>query len=129
MVAVVAKGTNAGDGVRPSGLVRGKGRRTLFQTPSWLAGSALAGLAAVVHAGALVLAPVAIVQPIGVHAVPFAVVIAAARTPHPAAMAAAAHRGRVPAAVTGFVLLANAHLGETTKPPFIGAALPRTPRR
>ncbi|MDT7704705.1 MAG: hypothetical protein QOG20_312 [Pseudonocardiales bacterium] len=83
VVAVVAKGTNAGDGVRPSGLVRGKGRRTLFQTPSWLAGIALAGLAAVVHAGAL-FAPVAIVQPIGVlavpFAVPFAVVIAAART-------------------------------------------------
>ena len=41
---------------------------------------ALTALASVLHAGALVLAPVAVVQPIGVLSVPFAVVLAASRT-------------------------------------------------
>ncbi|GEL19468.1 hypothetical protein [Pseudonocardia asaccharolytica] len=49
----------------------------LLRRPGWLAGLALAAAGAGLHAVALVLAPVSVVQPIGVLAVPFAVLLAA----------------------------------------------------
>ncbi|GAA1837623.1 hypothetical protein GCM10009836_15410 [Pseudonocardia ailaonensis] len=52
------------------------GFRALAARPRWLAGVALAGAGAGMHAVALVLAPVSIVQPVGVLAVPIAVGIA-----------------------------------------------------
>ncbi|GIG39337.1 glycosyltransferase [Cellulomonas phragmiteti] len=52
----------------------------IMQRPRWLAGLGIAGLGAVVHAVALLLAPLRVVQPVGVLAVPLAVLIAAART-------------------------------------------------
>ncbi|MGI8798250.1 MAG: hypothetical protein ACR2GE_02960 [Pseudonocardia sp.] len=55
----------------------------LIREPRWLGGLALLGAGAGLHATALVLAPVAVVQPIGVLAVPISVVLAAraARVP------------------------------------------------
>ncbi|NCT90806.1 hypothetical protein GXB85_07575 [Cellulomonas sp. APG4] len=53
---------------------------TIMRRPRWLAGLGLAGVGAAVHALALLLAPLRVVQPIGVLAVPLTVVIATART-------------------------------------------------
>ncbi|SDE63900.1 DMT family protein [Auraticoccus monumenti] len=52
----------------------------LVRTPRWLAGTGLAGLGAVLHINALRLAPVAVVQPVGVVAVPLSVLLTARRT-------------------------------------------------
>jgi hypothetical protein len=82
--------------------------RSLARSRVWLGGVSLTAIVSVVHAGALVLAPVALVQPIGVLSVPFAVVLAARRTrirpPAVVWTAAAVCLG----AVAGFVALANA---------------------
>lgn len=51
----------------------------VVSSPRWLAGIALSGAAALLHLVALALAPVSVVQPVGVLAVPAAVVIAARR--------------------------------------------------
>lgn len=48
--------------------------------PGWLLGLALAGSGTLLHGIALVLAPLSVVQPVGVLAVPIAVVLTAART-------------------------------------------------
>src|SRR4051794_653486 len=40
--------------------------RTILRTPGWYAGLGLAGLGAVLHLLALTMAPIAVVQPIGV---------------------------------------------------------------
>ncbi|MFC5993348.1 hypothetical protein ACFQE5_03865 [Pseudonocardia hispaniensis] len=61
--------TSAGLGLRAVG--------GLVRRPGWLAGLALGATGAGLHAAALVLAPVSVVQPIGVLAVPFAVLLAA----------------------------------------------------
>ncbi len=45
--------------------------------PLWLAGSALAGAGAILHLAALSLAPLSVIQPIGILAVPFAVILGA----------------------------------------------------
>lgn len=71
-----------------------RGLRAVTRRPSWLAGLALAGGGSAVHAVALVLAPLSVVQPIGVLAVPIAVLLTAVQ------------RGRRPAgAVFAGVLL------------------------
>lgn len=49
----------------------------VLRRPAWLAGLGLGGLGAGLHALALVLAPLSVVQPIGVVAVPLAVLISA----------------------------------------------------
>ncbi|WP_344243903.1 hypothetical protein [Microlunatus panaciterrae] len=49
--------------------------RELIRTPRWLIGLGLIGLGTLVHVTALILAPVTIVQPIGVLAVPVAVLL------------------------------------------------------
>lgn len=51
----------------------------VMRHPRWLAGLGLAGAGAGVHALALLMAPLRVVQPIGVLAVPMAVLISAAR--------------------------------------------------
>jgi drug/metabolite transporter (DMT)-like permease len=53
---------------------------TLLRRPGWLLGVATAGAGAALHAVALVLSPVAVVQPIGVLAVPIAVLVTVHRT-------------------------------------------------
>ena len=82
--------------------------RSLARSRVWPGGVSLTAIASVVHAGALVLAPVALVQPIGVLSVPFAIVLAARRTrtgpPAVVWTAAAVCLG----AMAGFVVLANA---------------------
>ena len=93
--------------------------RSLVRSRTWVGGVSLTALASVLHAGALVLAPVAVVQPIGVLSVPFAVVLAASRTrirpPAVVWMAAAVCLG----AVVGFVLLADVGLGTSPAPRFV----------
>ncbi len=95
----------------------------LARTRGWLAGAVLAGVGSVTHAGALVLAPVAIVQPIGVLAVPFAVVIGAWRTRIRPSAGLLLTVAICLAAVAGFVTLANVRLGAGTQPRFAGAVL------
>ncbi len=93
--------------------------RSLVRSRTWVGGVSLSAIASVVHAGALVLAPVAVVQPIGVLSVPFAVVLAASRSrvrpPAVVGVAAAVCLG----AVVGFVLLADAGLGTSPAPRFV----------
>jgi hypothetical protein len=62
-----------------------RGLGAIARRPGWLAGLALAAGGSALHAGALVLAPLSVVQPIGVLAVPIAVLLTAVQ------------RGRVPA--------------------------------
>lgn len=57
-----------------------RGLGAITRRPGWLAGLALAGGGSTLHAIALVLAPLSVVQPIGVLAVPIAVVLTAVRT-------------------------------------------------
>jgi hypothetical protein len=95
--------------------------KALARSGTWLAGISVNAVASVIHAGALVLAPVAIVQPIGVLSVPFAIVLAAGRS-----------RIRPPArvllavvvclaSVAGFVTLADNAFGSSAAPRFAGA--------
>lgn len=57
-----------------------RGLGAVTRRPGWLAGLALAAGGTTLHATALVLAPLSVVQPIGVLAVPIAVVLSAVRT-------------------------------------------------
>lgn len=57
-----------------------RGLRAVTRRPGWLAGLALAAGGSMLHAGALVLAPLSVVQPVGVLAVPIAVLLTALRT-------------------------------------------------
>jgi hypothetical protein len=102
-------------------VLRGRELRALAHSRVWLLGISLNAVAAVVHAGALVLAPVAIVQPIGVLSVPFAIIIAARWSrvrPTPAVLGAVVV---CLVAVAGFVALADGALGTTAAPRFAGA--------
>ena len=56
-----------------------RGLRAVARQPGWLAGLALAGSGSVLHAVALVLAPLSVVQPVGVLAVPIAVLLTGMR--------------------------------------------------
>jgi hypothetical protein len=97
--------------------------RSLARSRTWLGGVSLTTIASVVHAGALVLAPVALVQPIGVLSVPFAVVLAAGRTrirpPAVVWLAAAVCLG----SVAGFVALADVGLGTSPSPRFVDVVI------
>jgi hypothetical protein len=92
--------------------------RSLARSRTWVGGVSLSAVASVVHAGALVLAPVAVVQPIGVLSVPFAVVLAAWRTRVRPTAAVWAPAAVCIGAVAGFVLLADAGLGTSPAPRF-----------
>jgi hypothetical protein len=69
-------GRNGGGG----GVLSLRGLRAITRRPGWLAGLALAAGGSTLHAAALVLAPLSIVQPLGVLAVPIAVLLTAVRT-------------------------------------------------
>ncbi|WP_214406644.1 hypothetical protein [Pseudonocardia lacus] len=56
-----------------------RGLRAVARRPGWLTGLALAGSGTVLHAMALILAPLSVVQPIGVLAVPVAVLLTSLR--------------------------------------------------
>src|SRR5690348_12332290 len=80
-VAAVAQNVAVADVVNPAAPGVGTAEfRSLVRSRIWVCGVSLTAVASVVHAGALVLAPVSVVQPIGVLSVPFAVVLAARRT-------------------------------------------------
>lgn len=107
--------------VSPGGPVVGVGELArLARSRVWLTGTALSAVASAVHAGALVLAPVAVVQPIGVLSVPLAVLLAVRRTrirpPVVVYGAIAACLG----GVAGFVVLADRQLGQAPAPRFVG---------
>ena len=65
---------------RGSGTLSLRGLREISRRPGWQLGLGLAAGGSTLHAIALVLAPLSVVQPVGVLAVPIAVVLAAART-------------------------------------------------
>lgn len=95
--------------------------RELLRSRTWVGGAALTAFASVLHAGALVLAPVTIVQPIGVLSVPFAIVLAARRTRARPPVAVVAAVGVCLASIAGFVVLADVALGTSPAPRFAGA--------
>lgn len=74
------RAVDAVTGPGPDDALTLRGLRSLVRRPGWLAGFALAGGGSGLHAAALVLAPLSVVQPIGVLAVPFAVLLAVRRT-------------------------------------------------
>ena len=92
----------------------------LVRSRTWLGGLGTAGIASCLHAGALVLAPVTIIQPIGVLSVPIAIILAARRTrtrPPPVVAVAVVI---CLLAVTGFVALADTALTSSPEPRFAG---------
>ena len=76
----VTAGSRRDDDDRPGKVLSLRGLRDITRRPGWLAGLALAGGGSVLHATALVLAPLSVVQPLGVLAVPIAVLLTAMRT-------------------------------------------------
>jgi drug/metabolite transporter (DMT)-like permease len=68
------------DDDRPDKAVSLRGLREITRRPGWLAGLALAAGGSLLHATALVLAPLSVVQPLGVLAVPIAVLLTTLRT-------------------------------------------------
>lgn len=92
--AVSAEAGFVRGGVGDCGTLSLRGVRAVARRRGWLAGLGLAAGGSVLHAVALALAPLAVVQPIGVLAVPIAVLLTSTRT------------GRLPGhgVVTGVVL-------------------------
>jgi drug/metabolite transporter (DMT)-like permease len=76
----VSAGSRRDEDDRPGRVLSLRGLREITRRPGWLAGLALAGGGSTLHATALVLAPLSVVQPLGVLAVPIAVLITAMRT-------------------------------------------------
>jgi drug/metabolite transporter (DMT)-like permease len=76
----VTAGSAPGEADRSGKVLSLRGLREITRRPGWLAGLALAGGGSVLHATALVLAPLSVVQPLGVLAVPIAVLLTAMRT-------------------------------------------------
>lgn len=82
------------------------GFAALLRRPGWLLGLVLAGAGATLHALALVVAPVSVIQPVGVLAVPVAVLLAARATGTRPSVAVGAAVGLAVGGVAGFVALA-----------------------
>ncbi len=64
-------------GAGAPGRVGLRSRRRLAGQPRWLGGWGLIGTGALLHVSSLLLAPIAVVQPIGILAVPVGVILAA----------------------------------------------------
>lgn len=97
-----------------------KGLLSVVKQRRWQAGIALGGLAVLLHAIALLLAPLRVVQPVGVLAVPIAVLLTAARVrlrPPPGVVIGAA------LAVTGVVSFVIVSAGSVTSHPPEGSAI------
>lgn len=111
----------------------------LLREPTWMLGSALIVVGTLLHVAALALAPLAVIQPVGVLAVPFAVVLAARlrrRAPAPALIAGvamsvlgtgafvllASHSNPRPALALGPLLIAAAVLAVTVAVVWQGTA-------
>jgi drug/metabolite transporter (DMT)-like permease len=78
--SAVSAGSRRDADDQPGKVLSLRGLRDITRRPGWLAGLALAGGGSVLHATALVLAPLSVVQPLGVLAVPIAVLLTAMRT-------------------------------------------------
>jgi drug/metabolite transporter (DMT)-like permease len=76
----VSAGSDPESDGRPGKAISLRGLGEIARRPGWLAGLALAGGGSGLHAVALVLAPLSVVQPLGVLAVPIAVLLTAVRT-------------------------------------------------
>ena len=73
--AVAAAATAPSDPLDGHGRLSWAGLVAATRRPGWLVGLAMAGGGTLLHAIALVLAPLAVVQPVGVLAVPIAVLL------------------------------------------------------
>ncbi|ODU03782.1 MAG: hypothetical protein ABS81_12970 [Pseudonocardia sp. SCN 72-86] len=96
-------GESAGTGAARLGA---GGFAALLRRPGWLVGLGLAGAGATLHALALVVAPVSVIQPVGVLAVPIAVLLAARATGTRPSAAVGVAVGLAVGGVAGFVALA-----------------------
>ncbi|MFP3714437.1 multidrug transporter [Puerhibacterium sp. TATVAM-FAB25] len=116
-----AGGATGAAGARAGGAGRPVLRRVAraVRHPRWLLGLGLAGAGTVVHAVALLLAPLRVVQPVGVLAVPVAVLLASLRTRRrPSAGVVVG----VLLSVLGVVGFVAASAGSTTSSPPPGAS-------
>ena len=93
-----------------------RGLRAVARQPGWLAGLALAGSGSALHAIALVLAPITVVQPVGVLAVPIAVLLTSLRSRRVPGAPVFAWVGLAVAGVAAFVLTA-AGTAVSNRPP------------
>jgi hypothetical protein len=102
------------------------GLRSVARQPGWLTGLALAGSGTALHAVALVLAPLSVVQPIGVLAVPIAVVLTTLRSRRPPGAGVVGWVAMSVLGVAAFVLTA-ARTAVTNQPttgaPLVAAAV------
>ncbi|WP_086842523.1 glycosyltransferase [Amycolatopsis kentuckyensis] len=106
------RGAARGPDLRLSGI------RTILRTPGWYAGIGLAGLGAALHVLALTMAPLAVVQPVGVLALVLTVLLA--RTPLTrTVLAALAMSG---AGLAGFVALSATATNAAVDAPDLGTA-------
>ncbi len=100
--------------------------RALLKRPGWLLGLAAAGAGSALHAVALVLSPLAVVQPIGVLAVPIAVLITVRRTRESPGRGVLLGVGLCVAGVAAFVTIAASSATSTRVPDYatlIGAGI------
>ncbi|PKQ23641.1 MAG: hypothetical protein CVT65_07020 [Actinobacteria bacterium HGW-Actinobacteria-5] len=106
VVQHVAVGATA---AKPGTKLSGKELLAVIRNPRWLGGLALTGVGAVLQMTALLLAPVTVVQPIGVLAVPWTILLAARvhRTPITPTIWGAA--GLTVFGTTGFAWVAISH--------------------
>jgi hypothetical protein len=88
-----------------------KGLLSLIRKPGWLAGVALMGLGGGLHIVALSLAPISVIQPIGVLGVPIAILLAAKLDHHRPEKAAVIPILVCVLSIGGFVWLAASHVG------------------
>ncbi|MFD2793205.1 hypothetical protein ACFS27_06560 [Promicromonospora vindobonensis] len=96
----------------------------IARRPGWLAGFGLAGGGTIVHAIALALAPLRVVQPIGVLAVPVAVLLSSLRSRRPPSRSVILGVFLTMAGVAVFVAASVG--GSTGNPPPPGSTLPTT---
>ena len=92
--------------------------RALVKRPGWLAGLLAAAAGSGLHAIALVLSPLAVVQPIGVLAVPMAVLLTMRRTGDRPGRAVAAAVGLCVLGVAAFVVIAATNTESSPVPDF-----------
>ena len=93
---------------------------SLAARPRWLAGAALAAAGVALHAGALTMAPLSVVQPVGVLAVPLAIAAVFARSRSRPPRGVVLGSALTVAGVTGFVVLAGPTTAAT---PWTGGVL------
>ncbi|MGD7705853.1 hypothetical protein [Microlunatus sp. Y2014] len=102
--------TVRGDTSDPSRTVSLRRMLTLVRTPGWVAGIGLVVVAAGLHIGALVLAPITVIQPVGILAVLFAIVFASRRRRRWPGRRVWLSAGVTVAGITGFVAVATASI-------------------